>query len=169
MHDDDHATLPEGPSKSQRKRDMHRLQQLGEQLADLTPEQWERLPLDDGLREALAELRRIHSREARRRQLQYLGRLMRDADGEAIAAALERLQQTSLAAVRHLHRLEYWRDRLLAEGDPAVTELLTEHPQLVAQTLRQLTRNAQRERVREQPPAAARKLFRYLRDTLDPD
>jgi ribosome-associated protein len=168
MHDNRHAPLPEGPSKSQRKRDMQRLQQLGAQLADLGPEQWTRLPLEDGLRDALEELRRIPSREARRRQLQFIGRLMRDADATAIAAALERLQQAGLAQVRRLHQLEEWRDRLLAEGDAAVTELLAEHPQLVAQTLRQLTRNARREQDRGQPPATARKLFRYLRDTLDP-
>ena len=80
------------PSKSQRKRDMLRLQELGVELLDLRPALLARLPLSDALRVALAETQRISSRGARRRQLQFLGRLMRDEDGDAIAQALVRLR-----------------------------------------------------------------------------
>jgi len=93
MHDND---SPENdqfdrPSKSQRKREMHQLQELGERLATLAPAALAPLPLSDGLRIALDELRRIQGREGRRRQLQYIGRLMRSEDGDTIAAALEGL------------------------------------------------------------------------------
>jgi ribosome-associated protein len=166
MHDPDDDELPERPSKSQRKRDMHRLQDLGARLAALRPDQWTQLPMDAGLRQALEELRRIRSREAHRRQLQFIGRLMRNADAEALETALARLQSGSIAQTRLLHTLEQWRDRLIEEGDPAVAELVAEHPQALAQELRQLIRNARRERELDKPPAAARKLFRYLRETL---
>jgi ribosome-associated protein len=82
---------PERPSKSQRKREMHQLQELGAQLALLSPERLARLPISERLQDALEALRPIRSREARRRQLQYVGRVMRREDEEAIAAALAQL------------------------------------------------------------------------------
>ncbi|HKY92940.1 MAG TPA: ribosome biogenesis factor YjgA [Nevskiaceae bacterium] len=88
--DDD---TPSGPSKSQVKRDMTELQALGEQLTRLADTQLAAIPLDDGMRDALAELKRIKSFEARRRQVQYIGKLMRDADVDAIRLALAELRR----------------------------------------------------------------------------
>lgn len=92
------AAEPERPSKSARKRAMHQLQDLGTALVDLNAQTLTRLPLSDALRTALAEARRISSRGALRRQLQYIGRLMRDEDAEAIRLALERLPARSRPA-----------------------------------------------------------------------
>jgi ribosome-associated protein len=167
MHEPPDSELPERPSKSQVKREMHRLQELGDRLAALQPEQLAHIPLEAGLRAALDELRRIKSREARRRQLQYIGKLMRNADAHAITTTLASQEAGGLAQTRRLHTLEHWRDRLIAEGDPAVTELVAAHSRALPQELRQLVRNARRERASGKPPAAARRLFRYLRETLE--
>jgi ribosome-associated protein len=156
------------PSKSQRKREMQRLQNLGEQLAALPPHSLVDLPLSEDLQAALDELRRIHSREARRRQLQFIGRLMRSEDGEAIAAGLARLAAGNLQQTRLLHRAEQWRDRLLREGDGALAELLAEYPEGDAQPLRQLLRKARQEREQARPPAATRHLLRTLRRLMAP-
>ncbi len=155
--------LPERPSKSQRKREMHQLQALGERLVKLNPELLSEISLGTELLEALVEMGRIKGREARRRQLQYIGRLMRHEDGDAIAAALERLKAGGIEQTRRLHQLERWRDRLIEQDGDALGELLAAHPGTDRQQVRQLVRNARKERELNKPPAASRKLFRYLR------
>ena len=169
MASDTDNDLPERPSKSERKREMLRLQALGERLADLGPEPLERVPVSAELQAALAELGRIKAREGRRRQLQYIGRLMRGEDTDAIAQALARLEAGSTAEKRRLHQLEQWRERLLSEGDGALGTFLDQHPAADRQHLRQLIRGAQTERDQQRPPAAARKLFRYLREITAAD
>jgi ribosome-associated protein len=167
--DIDQDPHPERPSKSRCKRDMHRLQELGERLAALDPRLLPGLPLGETLQAALEELRHIRSREAHRRQLQYIGRLMRAEDGEAIAAALERLASGSAAQKRLLHRVEQWRELLLERGDAALGELVAEHPRADVQVLRQLLRSAQKERAQASPPVAGRRLFRALRALMAPE
>ena len=160
MHDDEQ--LP--PSKSRRKREAHALQTLGENLVALTPNQLAPLTLPDDLRAAIEEARRLRQRGARKRQLQYIGRLMRQLDDpDALQAAYKRIVAPGEAETRRLHRLERWRDRLLEEGDAALGEWLDEHPDTDRQHLRQLIRAALKERQRQQPPKKARELFRYLR------
>jgi ribosome-associated protein len=157
----------ERPSKSARKREVQRLQDLGEQLTKLNPEQVAQIPVGEQLLKALEEMHRLKGREAQRRQLQYIGRLMRDEDGDAVAAALERLKAGGIEQTRRLHLLERWRDRLIDEGDEALGELMADHPAINPQQVRQLVRSARRELELEKPPAASRKLFRYLREVLD--
>ncbi|GAB4359725.1 MAG: ribosome biogenesis factor YjgA [Gammaproteobacteria bacterium] len=154
-------------SKSQRKREMHALQALGEALVKLSQAELERIPLPADLREAVIEAQRIRQRGAHKRQLQYIGRLMRDVDPEPIQSGLDRLRHRDRLATAFLHRIERWRDRLLDDGDSALGELLETHPALDRQHLRQLMRNARKEMEGQKPPRAARELFRYLRDTLD--
>lgn len=154
----------EPPSKSQLKRDMERLQKLGARLLELKADQLAQLSLSDEMRAALREMGRIKSREARRRHLQYIGKLMRSEDEASIREFIERQDAGSAAQKRFLHELENWRDRLIAEGDGALGEYLDAHPTADRQQLRQLIRNARREHELEKPPAASRKLFRYLRD-----
>src|SRR5262245_19746567 len=102
------------PSKTRRKKDMHALQDLGAALVELSAERLEAVDMPDNLREAIVEARRLHKQhEARRRQLQYIGRLMRDVDATPIRAKLEEWQGRSSAATAALHRIERWRDRLL--------------------------------------------------------
>jgi ribosome-associated protein len=151
-------------SKSQRKRESHALQALGEALVALSPERLAGMPLPQALLEAVLEAQRIRQRGAHKRQLQYIGRLMREVDAGPIQAAVDALQQSSHAAVARQHRLERWRERLLDEGDAALEPLLEEYPEADRQHLRQLVRNARRERDRGQPPRNGRTLFRYLRE-----
>jgi ribosome-associated protein len=156
----------EGPSKSELKREMHARQQLGEQLTKLSHAQLAKIPLSDSLRDAIKDYQRFPQREARRRQLQFIGRLMRDADCEAIEQAWQLTQSGSEASKKVQHRLEHWRDRLIAEGDDAVNVLLAEYPAMDRQPLRQLIRDAIREKKENKPPAASRKLFQYIKPYL---
>lgn len=153
------------PSKTRLKKAMHALQTLGETLVDLSAEQLDRLDLPEALHDAVVEARRIRSREGRRRQLQYIGRLMRGVETERIAERLALLQGESDAAKAAFHTLERWRARLLAD-DVALTEWLAAHPGSDAQLLRQLIRNARRETTEGKPPRASRALFRLLREAL---
>lgn len=160
------ATLSDQrPSKTQRKREMSELQSLGAELAALAPERRARIELPEALRDAIDHLGRIASREARRRQMQYIGRLMRTVDAEAIRAALGRATGQSKEAVALMHRCERWRDRLL-DDDTALTEFLGEHPHADAQRLRSAIRAARRERNAGEPPRHARALYRGLHDIL---
>jgi ribosome-associated protein len=128
-------------SKSQRKREAHLQQALGEQLTQLKPAQLESLELPETLLQGIAEYHRLpNSHGARRRQLQYIGKLMRHIDSEALAAKLSSLespqvepQQPGLAAM--------WSKKILAEGNAAIQSLLETQPQLDRQKLRQLHRN----------------------------
>lgn len=154
-------------SKSQRKRDSIACQKLGETLVDLTGQKLAALPLPDHLREAILEARGIKSHGARRRQLQYIGKLMRELDTRPIAEALEGLQREGAQDAARHHRIERWRERLLAEGDNALGALLEDHPGADRQHLRQLLRKARKEQSAGGPQPAARSLFRYLRDLFE--
>ncbi|MEZ5539991.1 MAG: ribosome biogenesis factor YjgA [Pseudomonadales bacterium] len=157
------SELDEKPSKSQRKRDMTAAQELGEQLLQLKVDVLQKMPLGERLLETLLQAQKMTQHEARRRHLQLIGKLMRDADVDAIQEAFLETQSGSAAATRALHELEHWRARLLQEGDAAITEALTVFPEMDVQQLRQLIREAKREISLAKPPAAARKLFQYLK------
>ncbi len=152
-------------SKSQLKREMHALQQLGEMIIAMTPAERARLPLSDDMLAAVEETARIRSHEGRRRHMQYVGKVMRRENLAAIQAVYDELEQEQLRRDHAFHRLEKWRDRLLEEGDAAVEAFITDYPEVDRQALRQLIRNAQRESVKGKPPASARKLFKLIRDT----
>lgn len=152
-------------SKSARKRDMTARQALGERLCELTPAQLEAIPITEpALHEAIIQARRITARGGRRRHLQYIGKLMRSIDPAPLEAALAQLHQQRAAATEAQHETEALRDQLLARGDAALPEVLARFPQADRQHLRQLLRQAAREGAEGKPPAAARKLFRYLRE-----
>ena len=154
------------PSRTQLKKQMTALQDLGAELVALTPAQLAEMALPETLHEAVMAARRITRFEARRRQLQYIGRLMRHVDPEPIRARLERWKASSRERTAHVHRLERWRERLLAD-DGALPELVREHPRVDTQRLRALVRNARRERDLNQPPRCYRALYRLLRETLE--
>jgi ribosome-associated protein len=150
----------EEPSKSARKRDAQRLKDLGRQLAELNDDQRATLPLPEILAKAVADYRRITSHEAKRRQGQFIGRLMRGADVTPIENALESLARISAEARFEHHETERWRDRLIAD-DTALTAYVEAHPAIDRSRLRALIRAA---RKRSDDPTAYRALFRYLRD-----
>jgi len=149
-------------SKTRRKREMHELQALGADLARLPESQLKSIGLPEELREALLEAKRITSHEAKRRQMQYVGRLMRGLDPEPIRARLGEIEGSSARAGAHHRRLEGWRERLLGD-DAALTEFAAEHPGADLQALRTLIRNARREADAGKPPRAYRELFRVLK------
>ncbi|EWG99348.1 ribosome biogenesis factor YjgA [Halomonas sp. BC04] len=155
----------ERPSKSQLKREMHKLQALGEQIIAMTPAERSRFPLSDDLLAAVEETSRIRSHEGRRRHMQYVGKLMRGEDLAAIQAVFDSIEQESRHRDLAFHRLEKWRDRLIEEGDEAVETFIADYPDVDRQALRQLIRNARREREQDKPPTSSRRLFRLIRDT----
>jgi len=162
--DSEFDAAPERPSKSQRKRDMLALQELGEELAALPPARLERIEMPEALRGALREAQRLSNKhEARRRQMQYVGRLMRDADPAPIREALDALKGVSTAENARQHRLERLRAQLL-EDEATLTEIGAAHPGADLTRLRQLRRNALKERDEGRPPRAFRELFRLLRE-----
>ncbi|MCS2609992.1 ribosome biogenesis factor YjgA [Halomonas dongshanensis] len=154
------------PSKSQLKREMHALQALGETLIAMKPSELARFPLSDDMLRAIEETGRIRSHEGRRRHMQYVGKLIRKEDLDAIQGVFDAVEQEKEQRDHAFHRLEKWRDRLIDEGDPAVDAFLAEYPDADRQTLRQLVRNAKREKEQNKPPASARKLFKHLRDSV---
>ncbi|WP_249978820.1 ribosome biogenesis factor YjgA [Vreelandella olivaria] len=156
----------ERPSKSQLKREMHALQALGETLIAMKPAELARFPLSDDMLRAIEETSRIRSHEGRRRHMQYVGKLIRKEDLTAIQGVFDAIEQEKEQRDHAFHRLEKWRDRLIDEGDAAVDLFMAEYSDGDRQTLRQLVRNARKEREQGKPPISSRKLFKHLRDTL---
>lgn len=160
---DDEPELP--PSKTRVKQQMHDLQDIGAELVALGKDQLAQLDLPETLRDAIREMHRINKFGAQRRQMQYIGRLMRDVDTAPIIARLNAWKGVSQQHTAHLHLLERWRDRLL-ENDGALTELLAAYPQTDAQHLRALIRNAQKEKEAGWPPKNYREIFQVLREII---
>jgi ribosome-associated protein len=150
-------------SKSQRKRKALALQSLADEMVQLSAAELDTVPVSGELREAVVATRAL-TRSAYRRQIRYLGRLLRDIDVTPIRKAVDTLKAASHEDKARLRRLERWRERLLEEGDAAVKELVEIHPSADRQQLRQLVRNARREREEGRPPRTYRQLFRFLKD-----
>lgn len=167
MQDEDFYADHDGrPSKSQVKRDMLALQELADRMSGLTNTELERLGVDAQLRAVVAELRRMKPSGARNRHLKYAMRFMQDSDLSQVQHYLDNRQSHQVEINQKFHALERWRDRLIEEGDDVLGELLDDHPSFDRQRLRQLIRDAQRERDSAKPTGAARKLFRYLREEM---
>jgi ribosome-associated protein len=149
-------------SKTRKKREMHELQALGSALAALSEAQLKAMALDAQLLAALLEAKRIKSHEAKRRQMQYIGRLMRELDPAPIRSRLGELEGSSAQATARHRRLEAWRERLI-DDDEALTAFAGEHPGADLQALRALIRNARKEAALGKPPRAYRELFRVLK------
>ena len=142
---------------------MTALQKLGERLVALTPERLERISLEPELKEAIDLARTLTKHEAKRRQMQYIGALMRQENPEPIQIALERLDRGQDDDTRILKQTEKWRDRLI-KGDEALVEtLLKRFPSLDKQRIGQLIQYARNEKEAGRPPKSARVLFRYLK------
>ena len=165
QHQDDEDLIDLPPSKTKIKKQMLELQNIGEQLAGLNKDQLNELALPENLRDAINEVKRMTKFGAISRQMQYIGRLMRDVDPAPITAKLEVWNGTSKQHITWLHQVENWRDRLLAEPD-ALTELLAAYPQSDAQRLRALIRNAIKEKELSKSPKSFRELFQVLRDII---
>lgn len=159
--------MEEKKSKSQVKREMTALQKLGEQLAGLTEDQIRRIELPEELREALLFAKTTRKHEALRRQMQYIGTLMRGIDPEPVERAIDTALHGHRVQQRVFQQAEEWRDELLKGNDAILEELIDRFPAADHQHLRQLTLNARKEILLDKPPKSSRTLFRYLRELLD--
>lgn len=160
-HDADDEDYVEPPSKSSRKREMQALQDLGEQLVALSVDQLRKVPLPESLFDAIRAAQGFKM-EARRRQLQYIGKLMRKIDPAPIQAQLEVFAGNSAAEVAKMHRLERLREQLL-EDEKVIGVIAETWPGADLQYLRTLRRNALKEREAGKPPKAFREIFQTLR------
>lgn len=152
-------------SKSEIKRDAEDLKQLGEKLVNLTKANLTKVPLDDSLKDAIELAQRLQ-KEARRRQLQYIGKLLRSIDAEPIREALEKIENKHNQQQAMLHKLEILRDELVAKGDAVLTDLLNEHPSADRQQLRNLIRAAQKEKEQNKPSKAYREIYQILKTLI---
>lgn len=157
------SNLP--PSKSQLKRNAQAMIKLGEQLVALDEKQLHRFSLPENILEAINAARKIRQHGARKRQLLFLGKLLRLIDATEISSQLASLNTQSKQDAQAFHRLEQWRDKLLAD-DQALTELLNNYPAIDRQHIRQLIRAARKEQQQNKTPSSARTLFRYLRSMM---
>jgi len=155
----------DGPSKSQKKRDVEALQDMGALLVELPDAQFKRIVLPEELREAVAACRKITQNGALRRQKQFIGKLMRSVDPAPIQAQLDAFSGASAAETAKLHQAEKWRDKLIADNE-ALTLFLNTYPDTDATHLRQLIRNARDEAARSKPPKAFREIFRVIREAM---
>lgn len=162
---DSGADVPEEEvSRSQRKRESTAMQKLGERLTRIGEARLRTLDLPPNLMAAVLEWHGLPTHEARRRQLQFIGRLMREADVDAVSEAVDALDAPHRVSTEAFHELEVLRDRLMEEGPVVVDEILALWPHADRQQLRQMVRNAQAERAAGKPPRNFRALFRLLRD-----
>ncbi|HEX8873922.1 MAG TPA: ribosome biogenesis factor YjgA [Nitrosospira sp.] len=149
------------PSKTRRKKEMHALQEIGERLVELDLKRLHEFDLPETLTDAIIEARRIRAHGARRRQLQLIGKLMRDVDAAPIRDKLDLLNSVTVQHAARLHLLERWRDRLLAD-ERVLTELGQTCPGADLSRLRTLMRNASSEKLANKPPRSYRALFHEL-------
>lgn len=158
------------PSKSQLKREMTALQELGEELVSQPKDRVMRVPMPEDVRDAILECQRIKDHEGRRRQMQFVGKKMRTLDEDEVAAiqkVLDSWKGHSKAETAAMHALERRREKLLA-SDGALTELKERHPEIDVQQLRVLIRNARKEQAENKPPKAYREIFQILKQLQSP-
>ncbi len=161
------------PSKSQLKRDSHALQDIGVELVALAKDRLKKLNqaelLPEDLLDAVMEARRITDHEGKRRQMQFVGKVMRKIDNnhqQALRAALDSFKRTTREEASALHNIERWRERLLKD-DEALTIYMGEHPTAEVQPLRLLIRNTRKERAEQKPPRYYREMFQFLKQQQD--
>ncbi|MDO5102211.1 MAG: ribosome biogenesis factor YjgA [Lautropia sp.] len=169
-HDDDAdgQAVDEAPiSKTRRKQQMHALQALGQTLVELAPHRLTRIQsvLPEDLLSAVLEARRIKSHEGHRRQLQYIGKLMRSVDAQAIESALAIDDERHQGSVHVMHRAEHWRDGLI-DGTLSLTTFIEQFPDAARQNLPALLSQARKEKAASRPPKQQRQLYRVLHQIL---
>jgi len=153
-------------SKTARKRQMTALQDLGEVLVDLSKERLAQIPMSEDLRDALKEYKRLSANEARRRQMQYIGKIMRGEDIGPIQEKIDQFHGSSAAETAKLHLIERLRNQLI-EKDDAITIFLEKYPHADVQQIRTLVRNTRKEFELKKPPKSFRELFQAIKAVLD--
>jgi ribosome-associated protein len=155
-------------SKTQLKQESAERQKLGETIVNLTPAHLATIPMDEELAEAITLARKINrKKDGYRRQLQFIGKLLRSRDVEPLELALHKLQAKHAETNAHFHQLEKLRDSIASGGDDAIQDVLLAYPHLSRQTLRQHYRQIQKEREKNAPPKYYRALFQYLKSEIE--
>lgn len=159
---------PDYKSKTQLKQEADELKKLGMSLVDLSKPQLSDIPLDDEIRQAVVLAGKINrKKDGFRRQLQLIGKMLRNREVEPILFALEKLKAPHIASNQRFHQLETLRDQILSQGDSAIQQAVEKYPNLDRQKLRQLHRQAVKQKEAEKSPIAAREIFQYLKLTID--
>jgi ribosome-associated protein len=153
-------------SKTKLKAEADAAQQLGKKLVELPKDKLVKLDLSEKLFEAVLDAKRITANGGLRRQMQYLGRLMREVDTTPITEQLDRWEGKNNEENARFHGLERWRERLLTDTD-AVSAFVEAYPSTDVQRMRTLIRNAQKEHLANKPPKSSRELFKMLRDITE--
>ncbi len=156
------TNLPIEPSKSQKKRDMDGLKELGDRLTELSPDHLAKVE-DDDIRHAVEAAKKITKGNARKRQIQYIAKLLSRIDVDPIRTIIETLDASSAAYIQKFHQLEAWRERLVDGDSEALSEVLDTFPQADRQQLRHLVRKASDERETGQQTTHFRRLFQFLK------
>ncbi|MGR6860581.1 ribosome biogenesis factor YjgA [uncultured Aliivibrio sp.] len=150
-------------SRTEMKNDMEDIQKLGEELVGLKPAVLAKFPLSELLQIAIFDAQRFRN-EAKRRQLQYIGKLMRLEDPEAIQTALDKVRNKHSQTTIALHKLEILRDRMIETPDAVIEDVMVKYPEADRQRFRQLARQAKKEKESNKPPKAYREIFQVLKD-----
>jgi ribosome-associated protein len=154
------------PSKTKLKAEADAAQEIGRQLLELPKDRLKKLQLDEALSDAIVEAKRLTANGAIRRQLQYIGRLMRDIDLAPIVEQLQKWEGKHLEENARFHQMERWRTRLI-EDAKAFELFLLEYPRTDVQQMRTLIRNAQKEQAANKPPKSSRELFKMIRELAE--
>lgn len=158
-----------GPSRSQKKREMTALQKAAEKIVALGPELVRKSGLNDKFIDAVLEAQNIKKHEAKRRQIQYLGKIMRELDAEPILRFIENVELGNKDDAKKFHQLEKWRDSLVAGNFELIDDLAEKYPLIDRQRILQLARNAKKEISSGKPPKSSRALFKALRELEESD
>jgi ribosome-associated protein len=167
MQDEEWDDWDDRPSKSAVKRQLAELTELARVLVELPQKRLDQMPIDDEtLYEGIELARRITANSGRKRQIQFLGKRLRNLDTSAIVAALNREHDVDKEATQKHHIAERWREQIMTDGISAINELIGEHPQVERSQLRALWQQAQQERSKGAPPASYRKLYKAIFSAL---
>lgn len=162
---EDEIDQDSSPSKTQRKHEMHALQDMGEQLVGFEIKQLNELNMPEILMDAILLAKQTKKHGARRRQMQYIGKLMRHVDVASFQEKINCWKNVSLHHKARLHLIENWRTRLLADDD-SFTEFGNKYPGADMQQLRLLARNAHKEKTANKPPKSFRLIFQVLQEII---
>ena len=163
FHDEDDDWV----SKTQRKKECDAMQELGEKMIALNKEELAEIHMDDELRRAIEEAQRMKSHGALKRQKQYIGKVMRSLNDETLAEQLNRILHKHDIYSAEFKRMEKWRDSIIEEGDNGINTFIEHYPNADRNHLRQLVRNAVKEKKQNKPPASYRQIFKYIREVID--
>lgn len=154
-------------SKTQRKQECDEMLELGEKMITLSKNDLADIEMDDELRRAIEEAQRIKSNVALKRQKHYIAKVIRNLEDDSLAPQLNRILHKHDIHSAEFKRMEKWRDSIIEEGDRGINAFIEAYPQADRHHLRQLLRNAIKEKKNNKPPAAFRQIFKYIREVVD--